>query len=721
MQYSATNNDREDSGLKEGFSLTHTSEDTRRFLIDAFQSRGSISSLIPGFEERPQQQKMALLVWDSLAKGGHLLVEAGTGVGKSLAYLLPAAYWCLTNKKRIIVSTHTVNLQQQLVGKDIPMVAQILEDTQGRGTLNYALFKGRSHYLCLRKWNRVYEDTLKNLQLFEAKEEEKKLRRLSTIIDEGAWNGDREELPFHVADSTWSNLCSESDRCMSAKCPFRETCHYHKQRKYLESCHLIVVNHALFAAHLRLYQDTAGKTLLLPGHEAVIFDEAHHLEGVFRDSLTFDVGYNHLKRLSDDALRMASREPFSKLLPGGERERIESALQHLLDLLHKTLANLDPGVLYGGSKSSGRRQTRPYINFGRDKYRLREPQTIDESIVESLRNFSEVITAWTDFDLSDEERFEVNALARRFLAIAGKIENINTLEGDGDSFVYWSELEKRGRQRQVTLNSSPLEVGSYLRENLWSVLPSAILTSATLSTGSSFEYIKRLLEIDAAEAIVGSPFDYPNQACLCVPADNRGKEPNSPIFDDYVAEAVLQIADLVQGRSFILFTSKKALETVSQITRDRIEEKGYPVLVQGEMSREALLAEFKNRGNAVLMGLDSFWEGVDVPGEALSCVVLAKLPFPVPNDPVMQAREELWKAQGLNPFAHYSLPVTTLKLKQGFGRLIRSKTDRGAVVILDSRLITKAYGRTILRSLPPARFTTDLDDIAQAVPQPGGA
>ena len=173
---------------------------------------------------------------------------------------------------------------------------------------------------------------MKNLQLFEAKEEEKKLQRLSTIIDEGAWNGDREELPFHVADSTWSNLCSESDRCMSAKCPFRETCHYHKQRKYLESCHLIVVNHALFAAHLRLYQDTAGKTLLLPGHEAVIFDEAHHLEGVFRDSLTFDVGYNHLKRLSDDALRMASREPFSKLLPGGERERIESALQ--LSLIH---------------------------------------------------------------------------------------------------------------------------------------------------------------------------------------------------------------------------------------------------------------------------------------------------------------------------------------------------------------------------------------------------
>lgn len=696
--------------------------------------------MVAGFEERPQQADMALLVWNSLSGGGHLLVEAGTGVGKSLAYLFPAAYWCMATKKRVIVSTHTVNLQQQLVNKDIPLVARAVENLIGKGTLNFALFKGRSHYLCLRKWKRVYDDILKNLQLFEAKDEEKNLQRLSAIIDEGSWNGDREKLPFHMADSTWSSLCSESDRCMSAKCPFRESCFYHKERKYLENCHLIVVNHALFAAHLKLYQDTAGRTTLLPGYEAVIFDEAHHLEEVFRDSLTFDVGYNHLKRLADDTIRMASRDPISKLLQAGEKQRIESALEHLLSLLHKTLANLDPGVLsgalpgalsggpppagappgalYDSGRPQGRRRSRAYSNFGTDKYRLREPEIIDESIIKSLKEFSTLIAGWSDFDLSDEERFEVHVLARRYLAIASKMENVNVLEGDGDSYVYWSELDKRGRQKHVTLNSSPLEVGSYLKENLWSVLPSAILTSATLSTGGSFEYIKRLLEIEAEEAIVGSPFDYRNQACLCVPGDKRGREPNSPVFDDYVAESVLQIADLVQGRCFILFTSKKALATVSKMTRDKIEEKGYPVLVQGDMSREALLLEFKAKGNAVLMGLDSFWEGVDVPGEALSCVVLAKLPFPVPDDPVMQAREELWKAQGLNPFAHYSLPVTTLKLKQGFGRLIRSKTDRGAVVILDSRIVTKQYGKSILQSLPPARFTADLEDIARSVPPP---
>ena len=706
----------EDSGLKAKVSLSNTPESIRQFFAEAFQQEGIVSSVVAGFEERPHQRDMALLVWDSLSQGKHLLVEAGTGVGKSLAYLLPVVYWCLATKKRAVVSTYTVNLQQQLVNKDIPLVAGIFHDSLG--PLNYTLFKGRSHYLCLRKWSRVYDETQRKLQLVEEEDQEKKLREISCKIDEGNWNGDREKLPFHVSNSLWSELCSESNRCMSGKCPFRKSCFYQEQRRYLESCHLIVVNHALFAAHLRVYQDTAGKTLLLPGYEAVIFDEAHHLEGVFRDSMTFNVGYNHIKRLADDTLRFASREPFSKLLPFEERKRMEMALHHLLNLMEINLKSLAPDMLRRSLKTGGRRA---YSYFGRDKYRLREPEIIDNEIARSLRDLSKLIADWTDYNLSDEERFEVNALARRYLGIAGQLESINTLDGDGDSFVYWSEIETRSRQRHITLNSSPLEVGSYLKENLWNSLPSTILTSATLSTGGSFDYIKRLLDIEAEEAIIGSPFDYSHQTCLCVPKDRRGQQPNSPVFDDYVAEMVLKIVDLAQGRTFVLFTSKRALETVSRKTKDRIEEKGYPVLVQGEKSRQALLREFKQSGNAVLMGLDSFWEGVDVPGDALSCVVLAKLPFPVPEDPVMQARETLWKAQGLNPFAHYSLPVTTLKLKQGFGRLIRSKTDRGAVVILDSRIITRAYGKFILKSLPPAKFTTDLDDIARAIAPPSNS
>jgi ATP-dependent DNA helicase DinG len=654
---------------------------------------------------------MALLVHHALAQKQHLLVEAGTGVGKSLAYLLPVSYWCLTTGKRAIVSTYTVNLQQQLVNKDIPLVAQMLRaGADNPGTLNYALFKGRGHYLCLRKWNRVYEDTLSRLQLMQADEDDKALEMLSQVIHDGTWDGDRDRLPFHVSNRLWGELCSESMRCMSGKCPFRESCFYQRHRRYLDTSHLIVVNHALFAANLRIYDDTSGRSSILPGYEAVVFDEAHHLEAVFRDSMTFNVGHNHLRRLSDDTLRFISREPLSKLVDR-QRAQLQSALAQVLALMDMALAALSPDLLYNEAAHKGNAALYP----GRDKYRLEQPGSIDGRIPESLRNLSEVIADWSDLDLSDEDRFEVNALARRYMEMAQLLDNLNALEGDGESYVYWSEMEGRGRHKYVTLNGAPLEVGPYLAENLWTAVPTAVLTSATLSTGGSFDYIRRQLEIEAEEAVIDSPFDYYNQACLCIPKDKRGNQPNSPAYDDYVAEMVLDIVDLAQGRTFVLFTSKKSLEAVSDKIRDRIEEKGYPVYVQGDMPRQTLLKEFKGSGNAVLMGLDSFWEGVDIPGEALSCVVLAKLPFPVPEDPVMEARETLWRAQGLNPFTHYSLPIATLKLKQGFGRLIRSKTDRGAVVILDTRILARPYGVSILKSLPPARLTHDLSDIARAI------
>lgn len=699
--------------LKSELPASNYLNDQEPFLGQIFGADGILASLIPNFEKRPQQIEMAHLVFRSINDGEHLIVEAGTGVGKSLAYLVPAVYWCLTTKNRIVVSTHTVNLQQQLVNKDIPLAAQVFHDSIG--SLNYALFKGRSHYLCLRKWNRVYEETLGRLQLVKPTDDELILENILDLINAGTWDGDRDNLPFNVSDNIWSSLCSESNKCMSLKCPFRDSCFYIKQRKRLEECHLIVVNHALFAAHLKVFSDTSGKTSLLPGFDVAVFDEAHHLEEVFRDSLTFELGYNHLKHLADDTLRMLSRQPFLRLVPQETRSRVESTLQECLNALENNLASLDPHVLYLALENSG--ETRRYTSAksNRDKCRLTQRNLVDQRLLKSLRNLSDLIGEWTDFDLSDEERFDASALARRYSEIAQTIKTINSLEGDGYSFVYWSEMEQRGRQRNVTLKGAPLEVASYLEETLWSSLHSATLTSATLSTNNSFEYVKNLLGIEGNEAIVGSPFDFGNQACLCVPQDIRGTDPNKAIFEEYIAETILDIVDLVQGRTFVLFTSKKSLQKVSNLTRDRIEEKGYPVLVQNQMPRDALLSEFKKLGNAVLMGLDSFWEGVDVPGEALSCVVITRLPFPVPDHPIMQAREELWREQGLNPFIHYSLPVATLKLKQGFGRLIRSKTDKGAVVILDGRILTKNYGKSILKSLPPATLITNLEDITKFI------
>lgn len=676
--------------------------DPRKTIRAAFSSGGVLGAAVPGFEERGEQVQMALSVWDALEGGSHLLVEAGTGIGKSLAYLFPTLLWCSRTANRAIISTHTVNLQQQLANKDIPLVASVFS---GAGfDAKHALFKGRSHYLCLRRWRQAYADVAQKTSLFKANADEKAIQDLFELTAQGNWDGDRETLPFPISDMAWSDVCSEGDRCMSSKCPHRDHCYYQKHKRKLDECHIIVVNHALFMAHLAISHESGGQAGLLPGFEAAIFDEAHHLEDVARDSMGKEVSPGRLKRLADDTVRMAASGAIGKSITRDGVKRLREALDNRIAVVQSVLHNLDPARL-----------------SRKEKARLRDPDSVDADVIKSLREFGKEIQYWEDFDLSDEERFEVAALRRRFTALADDLQDISNLEGDGDSYVYWAESQGSLRRgSHVVLKKAPLEVGPYLQKALWSSLPSAVLTSATLATGSTFEYQKRMLSLEeATELVLGSPFDYRSQACLCIPKDCRGQDVNSLPFNDYIAEKVLEIVDMVGGRTFVLFTNRKSMERVAAEIRSRVEEKGYPFLKQGDLPREALLREFKEEGNAVLMGLDSFWEGVDVPGDALSCVVITKLPFPVPDDPVMEAREQVWRSQGLVPFTHYSLPVATLKLKQGFGRLIRTKTDRGAVVLLDPRIAMKAYGRTILKSLPPARLTFDLEDVATAV-TPGG-
>jgi len=681
-------------------SLVSLDGEPREFISRAFAPGGLVSRFVPGFEERPEQVEMALSVWETLSVGGRLMVEAGTGVGKSLAYLIPAVLWCYRTTKRVIISTHTVNLQEQLVSRDVPLVSGMFAALGF--SFEHMLFKGRKHYLCTRRWRQAYADVVQKTALVVANEDEEAAEALSDLIAKGAWDGDRDRLPRPIPDGVWADVCSEGDRCMSAKCQHKDSCLYQKHRKRLDKCHVIVVNHALFAADLAIHKETQGQAGLLPGHEAVIFDEAHHLEDVIRDSLGIEVSPSRLKRLADDTVRLISSGSFQK----GVTREVARRLRTSLDDFTSAVS----GILQKAGSRSG-------SAAAREKQRLRDPDLIGEDAPKWLRQFSAEVGAWEELDLSDEERFEVQSLRRRYAALASDLDSINTLEGDGDSFVYWSEKDAGPRRAQVVLRKFPLEVGPYLQEHLWSSLPSAVLTSATLATDAKFDYMKRMLALDTTgELVLGSPFDFHEQACLCVPSDSRSQDVNSPPFNDYVAQKVLEIVDMTSGRAFVLFTSRKSMEKVAELVRDRVEEKGYPFLKQGDLPRDALLSEFRERGNAVLFGLDSFWEGVDVPGDALSCVVLAKLPFPVPDDPIMEAREELWRAQGLVPFAHYSLPLATLKLKQGFGRLIRSKADRGAVVLLDPRIATKSYGRSILRSLPPARLTFDIEDVAAAVP-----
>ncbi len=673
------------------FSIT---DDPKNILGQAFAPQGLMSRVIPDYEERPQQLEMALAVWKSLSNGGHLLVEAGTGTGKSVAYLFSALLWAARTSKRAIISTHTVNLQDQLYAKDIPLVAQIFEEAGFSPA--YSIFKGRSHYLCLRRWNDKYSELQEKEALFAPDDEDKLLKSLSEIIGAGQWDGDRDTLPMQVFERIWSEVCSEGDRCMSTKCRYKDQCFYQKQKKKLEKCHLIVVNHALFVSHLAVSAESRGQAGLLPGFQGVVFDEGHHLEDVTRGSLGNEVSEYRLRRLADDTIRRASTGSLGKVLDRDVTRTWRTNLDNLVTALGSALRGLSIR--------------------GRDRARLLTPGTIDLVISKTLRELGGSLLEWEDLDLPDEERFELGALRRRFALLASDLESVNDLEGSGELYVYWFETQRTGRRVSVAVKRSPIEVGPYLEESLWADLPSAVITSATLAVGGSFDYMKKMLKLeDAPELILGSPFDYKEQACLCVPRDSRGMNVNSPDFSDYIGKKVLEIIPMTQGRAFVLFTNKKSLDMVASEYRDKIEEQGYPVLKQGDAPRDMLLRQFKEYGNAVLLGLNSFWEGVDVPGDTLSCVILTKLPFPVPDDPVMQAREELWKLQGIQPFTYYSLPLAALRLKQGFGRLIRTKTDRGAVVLLDPRIMVRGYGKIILNSLPPARLSFDIDDVAAAV------
>ncbi len=665
-----------------------------RLLGDAFSAKGLVSRFVPGFEERPEQLRMALSVWKVIQSGGRLLAEAGTGTGKSLAYLLPVLLASSRNGKRAIVSTHTVNLQQQLVKKDIPLVAGMLKELGFEA--RYAIFKGRSHYLCRRRWDQTFSQIQEKLSLFTPDDTDKAAGALYDRIAGKDWDGDRDSLGFAVPDSLWADVCSEGDRCMSGKCRFKDECFYQAQKKSLEKCHLIVVNHALLLSHLTIQNESKGQTGLLPAFETVILDEAHHIEDVTRSSQGAEISEFRMKRLSDDVIRKTATGDLAKVINKDVVRSIRASLDDLASSLGASLRAIPLGA--------------------KDKMRLRDPDCLGPAFGKKLRETGASMKDWEELDLSEEERFEVSALRKRIGNLASDLENVNLLEGSADRYVYWVEAQEGHRRRQVTIKRCPLEVGNFLGEALWSAVPCCVLTSATLAVNRTFDYLKGMLGLsDTEEIIVGSPFDFGNQALLCVPRDSRGREVNSPEFSDYIARTVLDVVDLARGRTFVLFTNRRALQRVARQTRDSIEERGYPVQVQGEASREALLAEFREVRNGVLFGLDSFWEGVDVPGEALSCVILTKLPFPVPDDPVMEAREELWKLRGLVPFTYYSLPLATLKLKQGFGRLIRTKTDRGAVVLLDPRILTKSYGKSVLNSLPPARFTDDIDDVARAV------
>jgi ATP-dependent DNA helicase DinG len=622
---------------------------------DILATDGPFARLLQGYAVRPQQQELATAVEEALAQNRLLVAEAGTGTGKTFAYLVPA----LLSGKKVIVSTGTRNLQDQLFHKDIPLVRKALEVP-----VDVALLKGRANYLCPHRMELAQSEGRFHSRSQVA--DLQKVRKWATQTD----SGDIAELSELPEDSPlWSQITSTADNCLGNECEYLERCHLAHARRRAQEADVLVVNHHLLFADMALKDEGFGD--LLPGANAFILDEAHQLPDTASNFFGTTITANQLLELARDTIAEDLKE-------AGESRQ----LRLFAEKLEKAVR--DMRLVFDRDPSRG-----PW----RDVFERSEMKaSIDEvgQCLESLHGCLEPLAVRGKGLESCFERAQM--LLERFGMLTGP-----TPEG----FIHWYETHTRS----FSLNLTPMDVAKLFQSQLESRPASWVFTSATLAVGDNFDHFTHQLGLEnAVTARWESPFDYPRQALLYVP-DNM-PEPNSPGYTEAVIEQALPVIEASGGRTFLLFTSHRALQRAAELLDDRID---YPILVQGEAPRTVLLDRFRELGNAVLLGTGSFWEGVDVRGEALSCVIIDKLPFASPGDPVLQARIDAMRRAGGNPFMEYQLPQAVITLKQGVGRLIRDVNDRGVLMLCDPRLGSKGYGRVFIDSLPPMSKTRKLE------------
>jgi ATP-dependent DNA helicase DinG len=630
-----------------------------------FGPGGALARALDGYEERPAQRKLAEAVADVLDQGGLLLAEAGTGTGKTLAYLLPA----VDLGRRVVVSTGTRNLQDQLVSKDIPILARAL----GRD-LRVAVMKGRANYLCLLRFASFSRggtfQRLEELPVFRAVE-------AWAPTTEAGDRGEIEDMPDSV--DFWREVSAASENCIGSSCSLFDACFVTKMRQRALEADIVVVNHHLLCADLAVKDGNYGQ--VIPPYDTLILDEAHLIE----DVATQYFGTNVSSHRVEDLCRDVERELKAASLDAREARAEVEGLRARADRLFSRLARSRTGRL------------------APDWTRSHE-----ENCLGTLQRLEGLRSAL----LAVPDRPEPLAgLASRAQALSGELAFL--MRADADDHVYFVETRGRG----VYLKATPIDVSDRLKGLLFDDVRSAVLTSATLAVDGGFAYVKDRLGIEPTlELLLPSPFRYEEQAVLYVP--RLMPEPVDPAFPDHAAEEIVRLLELSRGRAFVLFTSYANMNAVAERIAGRVD---YPLLMQGEAPKAQLLDTFRATRHAVLLATASFWQGVDVAGEQLSCVIVDKLPFASPGDPVVAARIDRLRRRGANAFGEYQVPVAVLMLKQGLGRLIRTARDRGILAVLDSRLVRKGYGRRFLESLPPARLVHDIDEVARFMDGEPGA
>lgn len=634
---------------------------------DVLGPEGALSRVLEGYEHRPEQLSMAREVEKALVDRAYLLAEAGTGTGKTLAYLVPA----LQSGRKVVVSTATKTLQEQIFFKDLPL----LRDKVGL-SFEAAYLKGRSNYLCAHRFEAFDLDPI-----FSARDDASRWPKLRSWAFETT-TGDRAELDLPDDFATWARLSTTSETCLGQKCPLYETCFVTRARRLAEAADLVVVNHHLFFADLALRtRSGVDKGLgVLPRYEAVVFDEAHALEDVATDFFGVQVSTYRLDDLAVDAMEALPKED--------ERSGLVSALA-------LTLRGRAEALAKAASRSLGLKGSEALRLGNEDFSRLsRELSDVDESL-SALGTLS-----------ASEDEPALQSVRRRAGELAGELEFLR--RADSIDHVYWAEARGRG----TFFRAAPIEISEELQKRLYSAVDTVVFTSATLTAQGRFDFFASRVGLSGGEqaptarkVAVASPFDFPRQAALYLPPELP--EPNQPGFTEAVAEELVALANLTGGRAFALFTSLRQLDAVYTLAHHRLP---FQVLKQGDRPKSALLEEFRMEPS-VLFASHSFWEGVDVPGEALSLVVIDRLPFASPGDPLVAARIDQLRARGQEPFSGYQIPQAAIALRQGFGRLIRTRKDRGVVALLDRRITSKAYGRAFLQSLPKARRFSSLEEL----------
>lgn len=640
-------------------------------------SLGGLLSKSKDFEYRPQQQQLAVAVAEALVGSSALLAEAGTGVGKSLAYLLPAARYSLETGRKAVISTHTINLQEQLIRKDIPIVRKML-----REDFPAVLLKGRGNYLCPVRLRRAMEQTA---DLFTSSEDDelKAIARWAEATRDGTLSG----MDFTPSPKVWQQVCSDPHICTARNCGPRGNCFFQEARKAAADAKMVVVNHTLFFALLGAADDVAAgdagamNGFLFP-NDFVVLDEAHTIEHVAATQLGLRVSQAGLKF---DLMRLYHPRTKKGLLKSYRKASAMIAVERLLGEADNFFQSIGESVRFGQYSK---------------EFRVRRPGLVDNSLAGPLRDlWNEIDELAADVE-GEASKAELQDASRRLRELHGALQVFLDQQEEGN--VYW--VERGGREEvQFSLHAAPVKVAETLRRLLFAPGKTCVMTSATLGVGDpNLQWFKGRVGAEEARCMtIGSPFNYREQMVVKIFRDMP--EPSDPKYAKALAIAIRMSVEVSQGRAFVLFTSYRAMRDAATQLEGFFRKKGWQLLVQGGgMTRHRMIEEFRKDINSVLFGTDSFWTGVDVPGEALSNVILTRLPFAVPDHPLTQSRTEAIEAEGGNAFMEYSVPEAILKMRQGVGRLIRTAGDRGFVHILDNRILTKRYGKNFLNALPDA-------------------